>query len=427
MSSASGTQHQGIFIEEGSGGFMNDLTFLGGRYGASWGNQQFTVRNLTFKNCVTAINAIWDWGWTYKNINIENCTTGLDMSAGGRTQQSVGSVTLIDSTITNTQTGILTARDSSSLPPAAGSLIVENVKFNNVPVAIRGPSGPRVQNTNYIAGWVEGRTYTPNGPNIIQGQLTPNSRPSSLLQSDGKFYERSKPQYENMAAASFLSARDVGATGNGRTDDTQALQNAITRAKNEGKILYLDHGNYLVSNTIYIPAGSKIVGETFSVIMSYGSYFNDMNNPKAVVQIGKSGEQGSIEWSDCIVSTQGQQKGAKLIEYNLVAPASAPSGLWDVHVRVGGFAGSNLLLANCPTTPNIQVTASNLNQNCISGYISMHITSGSTGLYLENTWMWVADHDIENPNLTQITIYTGRGILDQSAGPVWMVGTSSEQ
>lgn len=62
MSTKQGTQHQGLFIEEGSGGFMNDLIFEGGFIGATFGNQQFTSRNLTFRNCVQAINQIWDWG-----------------------------------------------------------------------------------------------------------------------------------------------------------------------------------------------------------------------------------------------------------------------------------------------------------------------------------------------------------------------------
>ena len=61
MADTAGTQHQGIFIESGSGGFMNDLVFYGGRIGCVFGNQQFTVRNLTFYNTVTAINQIWDW------------------------------------------------------------------------------------------------------------------------------------------------------------------------------------------------------------------------------------------------------------------------------------------------------------------------------------------------------------------------------
>ena len=44
MSDALGTQHQGIFIEEGSGGFITDIKTFGGLYGYNWGNQQFTMR-----------------------------------------------------------------------------------------------------------------------------------------------------------------------------------------------------------------------------------------------------------------------------------------------------------------------------------------------------------------------------------------------
>ncbi|KAK4625952.1 Glucan 1,3-beta-glucosidase [Fulvia fulva] len=426
MSNARGTQHQGIFIEEGSGGFMNDLKFYGGLYGGNWGNQQFTMRNLTFDGVQTAINQIWDWGWTYKNININNCSVALNIANGGSNALTVGSVTFIDSTISNTPVGIITGRQQGSQPSTAGSIIIENVKLNNVPVATRGPNGPLLQGTNYISAWGQGNSYTPNGPSVINGQIAANNRPSNLLQGDGKFYERSKPQYEGLPLSSFISARAAGATGNGRTDDTQALQAAITQAKSQNKVLYLDHGDYLVSSTIYIPAGSKIVGETYSVILSSGQFFNNMKDPKPVVQIGKPGESGSVELSDFIVSTQGQQTGAILFQVNIASPSGNPTGLWDVHARIGGFAGSKLLLADCPTTPGTVITSANLKQSCISGYITFHITKYATGIYLENTWFWVADHDIEDPTLRQITVYSGRGLLDQSAGPVWLVGTSVE-
>lgn len=94
MSTASGTQHTGLFIENGSGGFMADLTFNGGLYGLNIGNQQFTMRNLTISNCGTAINQLWDWGWTYSGITINNCSIGLDISAGGSTAQGVASAVL---------------------------------------------------------------------------------------------------------------------------------------------------------------------------------------------------------------------------------------------------------------------------------------------------------------------------------------------
>lgn len=85
MNSDNGTQQQGIYIESGSGGFMNDLVFNGGLYGLNVGNQQFTMRNLTFNNAVTAINQIWDckYRWPSSQVGLFILTTvnfrGLDL------------------------------------------------------------------------------------------------------------------------------------------------------------------------------------------------------------------------------------------------------------------------------------------------------------------------------------------------------------
>lgn len=55
MSTASGTQHMGVFVESGSGGFMNDLTFYGGLYGGNFGNQ--VRQNTMGKDDVRLIRA----------------------------------------------------------------------------------------------------------------------------------------------------------------------------------------------------------------------------------------------------------------------------------------------------------------------------------------------------------------------------------
>lgn len=59
MSRQLGTQHQGIWMENGSGGFMSDLQFEGGRFGMWVGNQQFLSRNMEFDGCDTAIYMNW--------------------------------------------------------------------------------------------------------------------------------------------------------------------------------------------------------------------------------------------------------------------------------------------------------------------------------------------------------------------------------
>ena len=483
MSDAPGTQHQGVFIEGGSGGFMNDLIFYGGLYGGNFGNQQFTMRNLTFYNTVTAINQLWDWGWTYQTISINNCSVGLNMSTGGATDQSVGSITFFDSSITNTPIGIITAYSLSQ--PATmtnGSLILENVALQNVPVAVQGPAGTTAlagtTGALTISAWGQGHSYTPNGPVVFEGPIAPNPRPASLVSGSG-FYQQSKPQYQNVPVSQFLSTRSAGARGDGVTDDTAALQSAISSAAVANQILFFDAGTYKVTSTLNVPGNSRIVGESYSVIMGSGGFFSNMSAPQPVVRVGQRGDVGRAELSDMILSTQGATAGAVLIEWNLcssgyqpgppsstwAAPPSTssagpvssytsasvqsayptgsqpnrrtaapsngsngqPSGMWDVHARIGGFAGSNLQLANCPTTPDITTPPAPVNSACIAAFMTMHITSSASNLYLENVWLWTADHDVEDHNLTQITIYNGRGLyVEPTSGPIWLVGTAVE-
>jgi glucan 1,3-beta-glucosidase len=345
MSSASGTQHQGVLIEDGSGGFLTDLTFNGGNIGANFGNQQFTTRNLVFNNVVTAIKQTWDWGWTYIGLGINNCGTGLDISSTNGFH-SVGSVVLIDSSITNTPVGILTTQDSNpqSGTDSAPNLILENVLLNNVGTAIQGNTGVFLagsSGTSTIVAWGSGHAYSSSGESTINGPIAPVSRPANLL-AGNNYYTRSKPQYSDVPLSSIVSVRDYGAVGDGQTDDTAALINALSSAQAGGNMLFVDAGTYLVTSTVHVPAGSRVVGESYSVIMSSGSFFADMTNPQPVVRVGNAGETGVVEWSDMIVSSQGAQAGAVLVEWNLASPAGSPSGMWDVHTRVGGFAGSNL-------------------------------------------------------------------------------------
>jgi glucan 1,3-beta-glucosidase len=423
MSTASGVQTQGIFIEEGSAGYAGDLIFNGGNVGAAMGNQQYTMRNLTFNNCVTAIHMFWDWGWTYKNLNINNCQQGINMAAGGSTGQSVGSITVLDSAFTNVPVGIITAHSGSSSPPSAGSVIIENLDYQNVPVIVQNDGGTTALagGSGTVAAWGQGHRYIPDGPNNFSGKIKANSRPASLV-SGGSFYERSKPQYENLGVSSFSSVRDGGAVGNGKADDTAAIQSVLTAAAAAGKVVFFDAGTYKVTDTIVIPVGSRIIGEPYAVIMSSGAAFNDRKNPKVVVQVGRPGDSGRVQWSDMIVSTQGQQQGAILIEWNVASSATNPSGMWDVHTRVGGFAGSKLQVAQCRKTPSTP----GVTQKCIAAFMLMHVKPKASGLYMENCWLWVADHDIDGSNV-QIDIYSGRGLLIESeAGNIWLYGTASE-
>lgn len=354
---------------------MADLDIEGGLYGMNIGNQQFTMRNVKISKAVVGISQIWNWGWLYSGLTISDCGTAFSMTNGASSGKlEVGSVVIIDSEITNCPTFIDQAWSRTTTPIGAGQLVVQNVKLNNVPVAVKGPNGATVLagGSTTIATWGQGNRYTPNGPEKFQGPMTVAARPAGLL-DNGKFYSKSKPQYETLATSSFISARGSGATGNGNTDDTTAVQNAINQAVSQNKVLFFEHGVYKVTNTLDFPPGLRAVGETFSIIMGSGNNFADQNNPRPVVRVGKSGQSGSIEWSDMIVQTQGATPGAKLIEYNL--RTARGSGIWDVHTRIGGAKGTRQQLAQCPT--------GTIKPECFAAHTNVHVTNSASGAYFE--------------------------------------------
>jgi Pectate lyase superfamily protein len=51
MSQSPDTRHVGIFQKNGSGGFVSDLLFIGGKYGWVAGSQQYTASNIKFRDC----------------------------------------------------------------------------------------------------------------------------------------------------------------------------------------------------------------------------------------------------------------------------------------------------------------------------------------------------------------------------------------
>ncbi|KAJ7093252.1 exo-beta-1,3-glucanase, partial [Mycena epipterygia] len=125
------------------------------------------------------------------------------------------------------------------------------------------------------------------------------------------------------------------------------------------------------------------------------------------------------EITDIIFSTIGPAGGAIVVEWNVKQTTQGGAGMWDSHIRLGGAAGTNLQASNCPSSGSGGTT------NCLAAFAGLHLTSASTA-YLEGTWVWLADHDLDHSGQAQVSIYSGRGILSESAGPVWMIGTASE-
>ncbi|KAI0548983.1 hypothetical protein F4679DRAFT_584966 [Xylaria curta] len=56
--------------------------------------------------------------------------------------------------------------------------------------------------------------------------------------------------------------------------------------------------------------------------------------------------------SDLIIETKGALPGAILMQWNLAGSENGVAGMWDVHFRVGGTAGTELQSDLCSKNPN---------------------------------------------------------------------------
>ena len=245
--SAPSSRQTGIYMENGSGGFMSDITINGGSVAAYLGNQQFTVRNMVVNGAGTAIYMNFDWIWTFTRLTITNCNVGIDMSNGGFSGQVVGSVVVFDSAISATYGIVTPYTPGFSSPQSAGSLMLENVDFtgSNTAITVSASSQARVilEGGPVVSLFAQGNAWTTAGqalsgqtlngtactyPNstqttntaqetTIQQLLAPVTRPSTLIADDGRYFARSKPQYEQYDASRFLSAKTYGLAGDGTT------------------------------------------------------------------------------------------------------------------------------------------------------------------------------------------------------------------
>lgn len=63
----------------------------------------------------------------------------------------------------------------------------------------------------------------------------------------------------------YLSAKDFGAVGDGRTDDTEALERLFETAFNAKKAVFFDQGTYMIRRSLMLRSGMEIYGENATI------------------------------------------------------------------------------------------------------------------------------------------------------------------
>lgn len=340
------------------------------------------------------------------------------------TGQGVGSLILADAIIANTPKGIVTSLHAEN----STSLLLQNVGFFNVETAVID----NVKSQVLLAGgdevlkdsWGFGKITDATGAgSFVNGQDIPvMNRTEQLVGSQAyvkpNLFTRRRPQYESLSIDEIVNVKDYGVKGDGSSDDTLILNWALSYAANLSSVVYIPYGVYAISDTLRVPVGSRIVGQAWPQIMATGAKFEDIESPRAAVQVGKVGDVGIIEIQGMMFTVSGPTAGAVLVEWNVEQSVKGSAAMWDSHVRIGGAVGSRLQKEQCPKR------TAGVNPDCIAASLLLHLTPSSTA-YLENSWIWVADHDLDADAENQLDVYSARGVLIESQ-LAWLYGTSSE-
>lgn len=155
----------------------------------------------------------------------------------------------------------------------------------------------------------------------------------------------------------FLIKTLYGATGDGVTDDTAAIQAALSAYPNSQRIIYLPNGTYLVSKTLTWPAGTPGTGNEFKNVILQGQNqsktvvklknsnpgFTDVRHPQAVIYTGLAPAQrfgNSIR--NLTVDTGVGNAGAIGVQFN----ASNQGAMRQVTIQSGDGLGVNGLDMN---------------------------------------------------------------------------------
>lgn len=233
-----------------AGNFIQDVHFYGGRYGIvtektspAW---QYTVLDCTFDGQRDAAIREHEAGLTMVNDTIRNTKVGIDIDRGyddefwGKDVRfehvSGAGIVISNENVVYTEIGFQNALAEDTPVFArfrdSGKTVAGKGRLYRVASFSHGLAVPAVGQMGHIATSYDMSALSampPAGPPAVRG-LPPVSE--------------------------WANARDLGVTGDGKTDDTAALQKAI----DTHRVVYLPIGNYKVSDTIRLRPDSVLLG-----------------------------------------------------------------------------------------------------------------------------------------------------------------------
>lgn len=262
-----------------TGNEAEDLHFYGGRYGIltrkpspAW---QFTLLDSTFEGQREAAIRENEAGLTLVHDTFRNVPTAVEIDRGYSDE-----LWIEDSRFENISGPALVISNEKSRMTQIGA---ERLHCRNVPVFAQlresgrkwNGAGPSYSVTNFSYG-------------LTIPQTTIDSK--FVVQPDAS---SSAPERNVIAAlppvSEWTNVRDLGAKGDGKSDDTQVFKQAIA----EHRVLYIPMGFYVITDTLTLRPDTVIIGfhpdQTQLIIPDGTAAFRGVGTPKALLETPEGG------------------------------------------------------------------------------------------------------------------------------------------
>lgn len=267
-----------------AGNYIRDVHFHGGRYGIvtektspAW---QFTVLDSTFDGQRAAAIREHEADITLVNVAMRNVPVGIDIDRGygdnlwGKDVrfEHVKQAAVIISNENNVYTQIGFENALASDTPVFAQFRDSGRKIDG--------KGPFYRVTDFSHGLAL--------PGL--GQMGHIATKAELTPLDALPPERAPAVRALPAVSEWANAHDLGAKGDGKTDDTAALQRAI----NTHRVVYLPAGLYKVTDTLHLKPNTVLIGlhpiTTEIFLPDATPAYQGVNTPKPLVQSAEGGD-----------------------------------------------------------------------------------------------------------------------------------------
>lgn len=396
--------HTGIFLTRGSTLGLADVHIEGGLNGV-WhaGHQQAAYRGLYIRNSkrgffISGGHTMSIIAPTFDNCNI--CVLHADSAPG---------ISIVDAKAINNSGTLF---QTNNYP----SVTIDNFTRDNNADTMRNRDGTVLGPQNHVQTFTYGNTV---GRNPNYGPTTTQSNRPQALAPGGQFPINSAPTYADKTVADFINVKDPKQNGGRQVygdnsrDEAGTLNAILKLAAQNNKIAYFPFGKYRVDSTLYIPPGSRIVGEGWATISGFGDFFAHEDRPQPVVMVGREGETGIAHIQDMRFTVGDVLPGAIIVQFNMAGNAPGDVALWNSLVTVGGTLGASGISDHCWDAHN----------ECKAAFIGIHLSKTSS-VYVDNVWNWVADHFTEGGG--GVAIAAKGGVLVEATKGTWLHALGSE-